>query len=251
MRYSPLLEQYFGLKSRYPEALLLSRVGDFYEAYGDDAQTLAKALSIALTSKEAGSGQRIAMAGVPHHALDTYLAKLVAQRRVVALAEQLEVPVPNKLVRRDVTRVVTPGTIVEEPLLSRSANNYLCALAAVGESLGLASADLSTGYVAATAFSGENALEDTLAELARLEPPEIIADVSADVRAAIGRVLDGDARVTCSSLAAVNGRPHAGIEGFDAEESTAIQRALEAISAFVRRVGLGDRSSLRAPNEGI
>jgi DNA mismatch repair protein MutS len=247
MRYSPLLEQYFGMKSRYPEALLLSRVGDFYEAYGDDAQTLAKALSIALTSKEAGSGQRIAMAGVPHHALDTYLAKLVAQRRVVALAEQLEVPVPNKLVRRDVTRVVTPGTIVEEPLLSRSANNYLCALAAVGESLGLASADLSTGYVAATAFSGENALEDTLAELARLAPPEIIADVSADVRAAIGRVLDDDARVTCSSLAAVNGRPHAAIEGFDAEESTAIQRALEAISAFVRRVGLGGRSSLRAP----
>ena len=242
-----MLEQYFGMKSRYPEALLLSRVGDFYEAYGDDAQTLAKALSIALTSKEAGSGQKIAMAGVPHHALDTYLSKLVLQRRVVALAEQLEVPVPNKLVRRDVTRVVTPGTIVEEPLLERSANNYLCALTAVGESLALASADLSTGYVAATAFAGENALEDTLAELARLGPPEIIADVSADVRAAVERVLEDGARITSSLLAAVNGRAHPSIEGFDAEESAAIHRALEAISVFVKRVGLGDRSSLREP----
>jgi len=118
-----MLEQYFGMKARYPEALLLSRVGDFYESYGEDAETLARALSIALTSKEAGSGQRIAMAGVPHHALDGYLAKLVMQRFVVALAEQLEVPVPNKLVRRDVVRVVTPGTVVEEPLLKSSANN--------------------------------------------------------------------------------------------------------------------------------
>ena len=117
-----MLEQYFGMKAKHPEAILLSRVGDFYEAYGEDAETIARALSITLTSKEAGSGQRVAMAGVPYHALDTYLAKLVAQRRVVALAEQLEAPIPNKLVRRDVVRVVTPGTIVEEQLLDRLAH---------------------------------------------------------------------------------------------------------------------------------
>ena len=117
--WSPMLEQYFGMKHRYPEAILLSRVGDFYEAYGDDAETIARALSIALTSKEAGGGRRVAMAGVPHHALDGYLAKLVAQRRVVALAEQLEAPVPNKLVRRDVVRVVTPGTLLEEHILEK------------------------------------------------------------------------------------------------------------------------------------
>src|SRR5208282_1090230 len=127
----PMLEQYFGMKARYPEALLLSRVGDFYESYGEDAETLARALSIALTSKEAGSGQRIAMAGVPHHALDSYMTKLVAQRFVIALAEQLEIPVPNKLVRRDVVRVVTPGTVVEEQMLQRGVNNYLCALVQV------------------------------------------------------------------------------------------------------------------------
>jgi len=237
------------MKSRYPEALLLSRVGDFYEAYGSDAESLAKWLSIALTSKEAGSGQRIAMAGVPHHALDTYMAKLVAQRRVVALAEQLEVPVPNKLVRREVVRVVTPGTVVEEQLLERGTNNYLCALAMVGDSLGLASTDLSTGYVAATAFSGETAIDDAIAELARLSPSEIIADVSPLVRDALERVLavGEEARITSSTLAAVNGRVRPAIDGFDSEEATAIHRALDAISAFVRRVGFSDESSLRQP----
>lgn len=242
-----MLEQYFGMKSRYPEALLLSRVGDFYEAYGTDAETLAKSLSIALTSKEAGAGQRIAMAGVPHHALDSYLGKLVAQRRVVALAEQLEVPVPNKLVRRDVVRVVTPGTVVEEQMLERGTNNYLCAVAAVGDSLGLASADLSTGYVAATAFSGEAALDDMVAEMARLGPAEIIADVPAAVRFALERVAEAGARITASSLAAVNGHVRAALDGFDAEETAAIHRALDAISAFVRRVGFAEGDSLRKP----
>ena len=235
------------MKARYPEALLLSRVGDFYESYGDDAETLARALSIALTSKEAGSGQRIAMAGVPHHALDGYLAKLVMQRFVVALAEQLEVPVPNKLVRRDVVRVVTPGTVVEEPLLKGSANNYLCALVAMGDSLGLAGADLSTGYVAATAFSGEHAFEDALAELARLSPAEIVADVPPQTRLALEVNLSGAARITTSLLAAVNGVRHVAIEGFDAEESAAIHRALGAVRAFVRRVGFEGEGTLREP----
>src|SRR5580658_10446981 len=89
-----MLEQYFGMKNRHPEAVLLSRVGDFYEAYGEDAETIARALQIALTSKEAGGGKRVAMAGVPHHALAGYLARLVQQRFIVALAEQLEAPQP-------------------------------------------------------------------------------------------------------------------------------------------------------------
>ena len=156
-RYSPMLEQYFSMKARYPDAILLSRVGDFYEAYGEDATTIAAALQIALTSKEAGGGGRVAMAGVPHHALDKYLAELVAQQRIVALADQLEIPVPNKLVRRDVTRVVTPGTLIEEHLLDRGSNNYLAALTLAGDAIGIAYADISTGRAAATAYSGEAA----------------------------------------------------------------------------------------------
>src|ERR1700761_8624121 len=155
VKYSPMLEQYFGMKSKHPEAILLSRVGDFYEAYGDDAETVARALQIALTSKEAGGGRRVAMAGVPHHALSGYLHKLVQQRFIVALAEQLEAPVPNKLVRRDVVRIVTPGTLVEEQLLDGKSNNYLASVSAVDDLFAIAYADVSTGESAVTAIAGE------------------------------------------------------------------------------------------------
>src|ERR1700738_3442503 len=205
--WSPMLEQYFGMKHRFPEAILLSRVGDFYEAYGDDAETIARALSIALTSKEAGGGRRVAMAGVPHHALDGYLAKLVAQRRVVALAEQLEAPVPNKLVRRDVVRVVTPGTLLEEHILESKTHNYLAAITSYDDVIALAHADISTGHVAATAFDGESALEDVLAEIARLDPAELVADVPADVRAALDETLENaQTRIAAPVLAAVEAR---------------------------------------------
>ncbi len=242
-----MLEQYFGMKARHPEAILLSRVGDFYEAYGEDAETIARALSIALTSKEAGSGQRIAMAGVPHHALDGYLAKLVAQRRVVALAEQLEAPIPNKLVKRDIVRVVTPGTLVEEQLLARSSNNYLAALTALEDVIALAHADISTGYCAATAFSGEGAIDDVLAELARIDPAEIVADVGSNVRELLAVAFEASgARITAPALAAVDGRVRDPVEGFSLDESAAIHRALDAIVGFLRRTGAPE-GALRAP----
>jgi DNA mismatch repair protein MutS len=237
--WSPMLEQYFGMKHRYPEAILLSRVGDFYEAYGDDAETIARALSIALTSKDAGAGRKIAMAGVPHHALDGYLAKLVAQRRVVALAEQLEAPVPNKLVRRDVVRVVTPGTLLEEHILDRSTHNYLAALTVVDDVIGLAHADISTGHVGATAFDGETALEDALAEIGRLDPAELVADVPAGVRAALDASLEGGrTRIAAPALAAVESRTRETVAGFSLDASLAMARALDALGAYVRRVSV-------------
>jgi DNA mismatch repair protein MutS len=231
-----MLEQYFSMKARYPDAILLSRVGDFYEAYGDDASTIAAALQIALTSKESGGGQRVAMAGVPHHALDKYLAELVAQQRIVALADQLEVPIPNKLVRRDVTRVVTPGTLIEEHLLDRGSNNYLAALTLAGDTIGIAYADISTGRAAATAYSGDGGLEETLAELVRLGPAEIVADVPPQIRDAISAQLPM-VRVTAPPLAAVERRDPTPIDGFSLDESLAMRRSLEALGAFVRRVG--------------
>ena len=239
LTWSPMLEQYFGMKHRYPEAILLSRVGDFYEAYGEDAETIARALSIALTSKEAGGGRRVAMAGVPHHALDGYLAKLVAQRRVVALAEQLEAPIPNKLVRRDVVRVVTPGTLLEEHILERSAHNYLAAITSYDDVIALAHADISTGHVSATAFDGESALEDVLAEIARLEPAELVADVSNGVRSALDAALDNaQTRIAVPVLAVVGERARDPIDGFSFDASLAMHRALDALAAFVRRVSV-------------
>ena len=235
-RYSPMLEQYFGMKARYPDAILLSRVGDFYEAYGDDATTIAAALQIALTSKESGGGGRVAMAGVPHHALDKYLAELVAQQRIVALADQLEIPVPNKLVRRDVTRVVTPGTLIEEHLLDRGTNNYLAALTLAGDALGIAYADISTGRAAATAYSGDGALEETLSELTRLGPVEIVADLPPHFRDAISAQLPA-VRVTAPPLAIVERHEPGPLDGFSLDETLAMRRSLDALGAFVRRVG--------------
>ena len=247
MKYSPLLEQYFGLKARHPDAILLSRVGDFYEAYGDDAKTIAQALQIALTSKEAGGGQRVAMAGVPHHALDGYLAKLVQQQRVVALAEQLEVPIPNRLVRRDVTRVVTPGTLVEDHLLERGVDNYLCALTLSGDALALAYADVSTGRVAATAYCGDSVVDEMLAELSRLGPAEIVAEIPEELRRAVAAQLP-NVRVTAPPLTAVETRERFQVVGFSLDESLAMQRSLDALRAFVRRVGFsGEGGVLRDP----
>ena len=245
VRYSPMLEQYFGMKSRYPDAILLSRVGDFYEAYGDDAREIAESLQIALTSKEAGNGRRVAMAGVPYHALGRYLAELVARQRVVALAEQLEVPVPNKLVARDVLRVVTPGTLIEEHLIDRATNNYLSAVTQAGEAIAVASADVSTGRATATAFAFEGAFDDALAELVRLSPVEIVADLPLELRAELERTLG--VRVTASALSLAHDD---GLRapGFSAEESLAINRALAALGNFVRRAGLlAPEGSLRPP----
>jgi DNA mismatch repair protein MutS len=245
-----MLEQYFGMKARHPEAILLSRVGDFYEAYGEDAERIAPALSIALTSKEAGSGQRIAMAGVPHHALSQYLARLVQQRYIVALAEQLELPQPNKLVRRDVVRIVTPGTLIEDQLLDGKQNNYLAAITAVEETFGLAYADVSTGLCAATALSGESAHEELLAEIGRIGPAEIVADVPPGLRASFSMALESsDVRVAAPALCSVESRDRRSVEGFSLDEALAMHRALDALVGFVRRSGVAnqDESTLRAP----
>jgi DNA mismatch repair protein MutS len=241
-----MLEQYFGMKTRHPEAILLSRVGDFYEAYGDDAETIARALQIALTSKEAGAGQRVAMAGVPHHALPGYLARLVKQRFIVALAEQLEVPQPNRLVRRDVVRLVTPGTLIEDQLLDGKENNYLAAMAMAGETFAIAYADVSTCYCAATAIAGDNAYDELLTELARIAPSEIVADVPSEMRSAIAIAVEAaGARLATPALGLVETRDRANLDGFSMEESLAIHRAVDALGAFVKRTGVtnGERGT--------
>ncbi len=238
-KYSPMLEQYFGLKEKHPDALLLMRVGDFYEAYGEEAERMARALQIALTTKDAGGGRKVAMAGVPHHALAGYLAKLVAQRHVVALAEQLEEPKPNKLVRRDVTRVITPGTIVEEHLLDGKQNNYLAAVVLCAETLALAYADISTGYCAVTALSGETAAEDLQAELTRVMPSELVLELPDPLRSQIVACVEPfSTRVTPSQVTLLEAHLRATPDGFSLEESTAMQRALDVLSAFIVRTGV-------------
>jgi DNA mismatch repair protein MutS len=166
------------LKAEYPEALLLSRVGDFYEAYGEDANELASALNIVCTSKEAGKGKRVAMAGVPHHSVDHYLARLLRQRRIVAIAEQMEEPVPNRLVRREIVRVLTPGTVLEDQFLSAERNNYLCAVASAAGKTAIAAADISTSSSVLSVLDDDDALAS---ELDRLAPAELVVENDEDV----------------------------------------------------------------------
>jgi len=168
---TPLRRQYLEIKRRYPHAILFFRLGDFYETFDQDAETVARELEIVLTSRPIGKEQRVPLAGIPHHALDSYLARLIAKGYKVAICEQMEEPGKGKkLVDRQVVRVVTPGTLVEENLLNRSANNYLVALLPGDGQAGLAHVDVSTGEFACTQVE-TNAVA---AELERLRPAELV-----------------------------------------------------------------------------
>lgn len=145
-KLTPMFRQYNSIKRQYPDVLLLFRMGDFYELFGEDAKVAAQELELTLTSREAGKGSRIPMCGVPHHAVERYLARLIRKGYRAAICDQVEDPKKAKgLVRREVTRVVTPGTVLEDSMLEHGSHNYLVALARDGERVGLAAADVSTG----------------------------------------------------------------------------------------------------------
>ena len=228
-----MLEQYFGMKAKHPEAILLSRVGDFYEAYGEDAETIARALQIALTSKEAGGGQRVAMAGVPHHALAGYLAQARAAaihrraRRAARSAAAQQAGAPRRRAPRD-ARDVDRGTAARRQAeqlsrRDRGGRRDVCAAR---------TPTFRRGHAAATAISGEDAYDELLAELARIGPAEIVADVPADLRATIATAVEAmGARLATPSLGVGRGaRRAASSTGFSLDESLAIHRALEALA---------------------
>ncbi|MBV8366987.1 MAG: DNA mismatch repair protein MutS [Candidatus Eremiobacteraeota bacterium] len=243
---SPLIAQYLELKSQYPEALLLSRVGDFYEAYGDDAEDLAASVRIVLTSKEAGKGKRVAMAGVPHHNLDHYLGRLIKQQRVIAIAEQMEPPAPNRLVRREIVRVITPGTVLEDHLLTADRNNYLAVLAASGGHNAIACADVSTGETSVAIVDGDDELA---AELDRTAPAEVIVESDEDILRL--RALAGDAcRIAAfdsdaldekggeAAPQAAGAQPAAVLARFSADERSAARAALLLLAHYLRYLRL-------------
>ena len=197
-RMTPMRQQYLQIKAQHPEAILFFRLGDFYETFDDDAKIVAQVCDITLTSRPVAKGQRVPLAGVPYHAADSYIAKLIASGYKVAIAEQVGsgsdqlrraamaggahelvagarvAAQRGSLVPRQVVRVVTPGTVVEPSLLEEKRNSYLTALVSDGERAGLAYIDITTGEFATTQFDeGEDFLE-VEQELARLQPVEII-----------------------------------------------------------------------------
>jgi len=172
---SPMLAQYQAIKRQHQDVVLLFRLGDFYEMFGEDAKLAAKVLDLTLTSREIGKGRRLPMCGVPFHAVDRYLARLLAAGHKAAICEQVEDPrKTRKLVRREVTRILTPGTVVEEFLLEERQNNYLGAIARGDAGWGLAFADCSTGEFMTTQVEGERAEDRLLEELSRQAPAEVL-----------------------------------------------------------------------------
>ncbi len=176
---TPLMRQYAAIKKEHPNALLFFRLGDFYELFFDDAVLAARELQITLTSRNKEKGVEIPMCGVPHHAAEGYIAKLIRRGFKVAVCEQVEDPrLAKKLVRREVTRVVTPGT-ASDSSLNAEENNFLAAVATVGDRAGFAALDLSTGEFRATEFGGESAVRRIQEELEQLRPKEVLYGSSA------------------------------------------------------------------------
>jgi DNA mismatch repair protein MutS len=180
---TPMLRQHRQLKARFPDAILLFRLGDFYEMFEEDARLVSRQLGLVLTSRRFSKGVSLPMCGVPYRQLNVYLAKLLSHGHKVAIAEQLEdARKVRRLVRRDVVRVITPGTVVEEALLEDKAQNFLAALASGPGGWGLAAVDLSTGEFITTQFEGPDAQTRLMEELYAIQPSELVlpADLAQD-----------------------------------------------------------------------
>ena len=176
---TPMMEQYFEIKNKYKDFLLFYRLGDFYEMFFDDAILASRELELTLTGRDCGEEERAPMCGVPYHSSETYIGRLIEKGYKVAICEQMEDPALAKgLVRRDVTRVITPGTLIESNLLKETQNNYLCAVFFDTEEIGVCFADVSTGQAFATSFGGKEMLSKLNTELSTYMPSEIILNVS-------------------------------------------------------------------------
>ncbi len=173
--YTPMMQQYFVIKEQYPDSILMFRLGDFYEMFFEDAKTASEELELVLTGRDCGMEERAPMCGIPYHACDSYIARLVSKGYKVAICDQLEDPALAKgIVKRDVTRVITPGTVIENSMLDESKNNFLASLYFDGRDAGVCFADVSTGALYATAFSGKDRVKHVIDELGSFSPSEVV-----------------------------------------------------------------------------
>lgn len=169
---TPMMKQYLELKQEYPDCILMFRLGDFYEMFFEDAEIAARTLEIALTGRNCGLEERAPMCGVPHHAVDNYISRLIEHGLKVAICDQLEDPGTSKgIVKRGITRVVTPGTVVENSILTESENNYILCIHYGTEKFGISYCDVSTGEFCIEELEDESEL---LNEMTRLNPKEIL-----------------------------------------------------------------------------
>lgn len=173
--FTPMMKQYFEIKKQYPDTILMYRLGDFYEMFFDDAKTAAAELELVLTGRDCGQEERAPMCGVPFHSVDSYIARLVSKGYKVAICEQLEDPALAKgIVKRNVTRVMTPGTVIESTMLDESKNNFLGCVCPLNGKVGLCFADVSTGTVHLTQVEGKDVQKQIINELGRFAPREVV-----------------------------------------------------------------------------
>ena len=172
---SPMMKQYFETKKKYPDTILMFRLGDFYEMFFDDAVTVSRELELVLTGRACGQEERAPMCGVPFHSADSYMARLVAKGYKVAICEQMEDPALAKgLVKREVVRVLTPGTVIENSMLNEGRNNFLASVYFAGESAGVCFVDVSTGSVNLTELASPAVPDKIINEIGRFMPSEIV-----------------------------------------------------------------------------
>ncbi len=174
-KLSPMMVQYFQIKAQYNDAILFFRLGDFYEMFFEDAKLASKELDLVLTGRDCGQEERAPMCGVPFHSADSYIAKLVSRGYKVAICEQTEDPAAAKgIVKRDVIRIITPGTIIESNMLEDGVNNYLCAIYSGDKDMGICFADVSTGQFHITVLNGDDIDNKLVNQLSTYSPKEII-----------------------------------------------------------------------------
>ena len=172
---SPLMQQYIEIKNQHKDEILFYRIGDFYEMFFDDALTVSKELDLTLTGKQCGLEERAPMCGVPFHSYENYVARLIAKGYKVAICEQMEDPAKAKgLVKRDIIRVVTPGTVIESSMLQDDRNNYIASIYLKGKKAGLCFADVSTGTAHITELSADKIASAVITELCRYHPSEVL-----------------------------------------------------------------------------
>jgi len=257
-RVTPSRQQYLDFKAQFPDAIVMFRLGDFYEMFDQDAEIAARELDLVLTGRAVKKGERVPMCGVPHHAVDNYIARLVEKGYHIAVVEQVGNEPINGLTPREVSKVITPGTVLEPGMLADTRCNYLLALAPEPNrkdggwaAVGLAYVDVTTGEFAATQFSGDNAAMQVLEELARLEPREVLLPQSWSERritlppsAHLSPVPDWRYEPAFAQQALIDHFQVSTLDGFGMQDKPLAIRAAGAILAYVQESQRGALSQL-------
>ncbi|MBR4305092.1 MAG: DNA mismatch repair protein MutS, partial [Clostridia bacterium] len=173
--FTPMMQQYIDVKDQYKDCILMYRLGDFYEMFFDDAKTVSKELDLTLTGRSCGQEERAPMCGVPYHSAESYIARLIAKGYKVAICEQTEDPATAKgLVKREVVRMITPGTVIESSMLDENNNSFISSVYAEKDGAGISFCDISTGETFASSFEGSDYEDSIINELGRFGPKEIL-----------------------------------------------------------------------------